>query len=205
MQDTLLDLIRHGEPIGGQRYRGNGADDPLSPTGWTQMRQAIGDTACWDQLISSPMARCRAFAVELAGRLGLPLAIEPDFIEVGMGAWEGRSHAEVAASEPDDYAAFYRDPVGRRPPGAEPLDRLRVRVAAAYERQVSTYPGRRLLIVCHAGVTRAIVGHVLSADAARWYRLRIDYAGLTRIRHGRFGPSIEYLNRRRTNPPALPL
>ena len=28
MRDTLVDLIRHGEPTGGRRYRGNGADDP---------------------------------------------------------------------------------------------------------------------------------------------------------------------------------
>ncbi len=196
MPETLVDLIRHGEPMGGRRYRGNGRDDPLSPTGWIQMREALGETAPWDWIISSPMARCRPFAAELAVRHGLPLVIEPDFIEVGMGAWEGRSHADIAASEPDAHAAFRRDPVGCRPPGAEPLARLLARVASAYERQVSTSPGGHLLIVCHAGVTRAIVGHLLRAEADRWSRLRIDYAGLTRIRHGRFGAGIEYLNRR---------
>ena len=99
MRETLVDVMRHGEPMGGRRYRGNGVDDPLSPVGWTQMRHALGDSAPWDQIISSPMARCRLFASELAGRHGLPLAIEPGFIEVGMGAWEGRSHADIAASE----------------------------------------------------------------------------------------------------------
>jgi probable phosphoglycerate mutase len=197
MRETLVDLIRHGEPTGGRRYRGNGADDPLSPLGWTQMRQALGDAAPWDQILSSPMTRCRLFAAELAGRHRLPLAIEPGFIEVGMGAWEGRAHTEIAAAEPAAYEALQRDPVGCRPPGAEPLDRLLARIARVYERQVTAYPGRHLLIVCHAGVTRAILGHLLRAEAERWYRLRVDYAGLTRIRHGRFGASVEYVNRHR--------
>ena len=30
---TTLDLLRHGEPIGGSKIRGSGVDDPLSPRG----------------------------------------------------------------------------------------------------------------------------------------------------------------------------
>jgi probable phosphoglycerate mutase len=140
------------------------------------------------------MARCREFAVELAGRLGLPLAVEPGLIEIGMGAWEGRSHEDVAAREPAAYRAMYRDPVANRPPGGEPLESFGARIAAAYERQVAAHPGRHLLIVCHAGVMRAVAGHVLAAPAGRWYRLRIDYAGVMRVRHGTHAPSLECLN-----------
>jgi probable phosphoglycerate mutase len=194
MSEVLVDLIRHGEPVGGPRYRGNGTDDPLSPRGWSQMQAALGDAAPWDQIISSPMARCRVFAADLAGRLGRPLVIDPHLIEVGMGAWEGRDRHAVAAEEPERHAAFYRDPVNARPEGAEPLDRLLARVANAYDRHLASHPGRHLLIVCHAGVMRALVGHLLGADARRWYRIRIDYAGLVRVRHGRLGPSIEWVN-----------
>ena len=35
---TRIDLIRHGEPVGGRRYRGQ-IDDPLSEKGWKQMRE----------------------------------------------------------------------------------------------------------------------------------------------------------------------
>ena len=196
MRETLVDLIRHGEPRGGRRYRGNGADDPLSPAGWRQMRAAVGDARPWQQIVSSPMTRCREFASELAGRHGLPLAVEPDLIEVGMGAWEGRTHAEVAAKDPAAFEAFYRDPVGNRPPGGESLADLSRRASNAYNRQVEVHPGRHMLIVCHAGVMRALVGCLLGAEPARWYRLRIDYAGIVRVRHGRFGPSLECVNAR---------
>ena len=194
MPETLVDLIRHGEPRGGRRYRGNGADDPLSTEGWRQMRAALGETCPWEQIVSSPMARCRELACELAGRHGLPLSVEPALMEVGMGTWEGRAHAEVAAEQPAAFAAFYRDPVRNRPPGGESLADLSRRVSGAYDRQVELNPGRHLLIVCHAGVMRALVGHLLGAQPERWYRIRIDYAGIVRVRHGRFGPSLECCN-----------
>ncbi|NEV62578.1 histidine phosphatase family protein [Thiorhodococcus minor] len=197
MRQTQFDIIRHGEPVGGRRYRGGGIDDPLSEAGWRQMWAAIGNEGDWDQIISSPMQRCLAFARALAGRHALPLAADPGFVEIGMGAWEGRAHAEVAAREPEAFAAFYRDPVGHRPPGAEPLNAFSARIATAFDRQMAAYPGRRLLIVCHAGVTRALIGHVLGAKPSAWYRMRIDYAGLSRVRDDGFGPGVEFVNRRR--------
>ena len=38
--ETIIDLIRHGEPVGGQRLRG-AQDDPLSALGWQQMRESV--------------------------------------------------------------------------------------------------------------------------------------------------------------------
>ena len=195
--DTIVDLIRHGEPVGGVMIRGQGVDHPLSPTGWRQMREAVGDTAPWDQVLSSPLARCREFACELASRRGLPLAVEPALREVAMGAWEGRRRPELAREESAAYEAFLRDPVTHRPPGGERLEALEARVARAYRRQIAAYPGRHLLIVCHAGVSRAVIGHLLGAAPLHWYRIRIDYAGVTRIRHGRHGAAIEHVNARR--------
>jgi len=197
MQDTVVDLIRHGEPMGGRMIRGNGCDHPLNSLGWQQMRDAVGDASPWDQIVSSPMARCREFALDLAMRHRLPLAVEPQLREVGMGDWEGRRPMEIAAAEPDAYDAFLRDPVGNRPPGGERLEALQARIGATYDRQIAAWPGRHLLIVCHAGVSRAVIGHLLDAAPAHWYRMRIDYAGVTRIRHGRYGASIECVNARR--------
>ncbi len=196
-EDTIVDLIRHGEPRGGRMIRGQGVDHPLSALGWEQMRRAVGVTGPWDQIISSPMARSREFACELAARHGLPLAVDPELREVAMGDWEGRRPADLAEQEPEVFAKFRRDPVANRPPGGERLEALQARIGRAYNRQVAAYPGRHLLIVCHAGVSRAIVGHVLNADPAHWYRIRIDYAGLTRVRHDRFGTSLEFVNAER--------
>ena len=39
-RETTIDLLRHGEPLGGGRYRGQ-MDDALSEKGWQQMWQAV--------------------------------------------------------------------------------------------------------------------------------------------------------------------
>lgn len=199
--ETLVDLIRHGEPEGGPRYRGNGTDDPLSALGWAQMRQALGDQNPWDEILTSPLRRCRAFAEYLAERHARPLTVESELREVGLGAWEGQTPAEVRARDPQGYAAFYRDPLHRRPPGAEPLEAFVDRVGGAYDALVARRPGAHLLLVVHAGVIRALAGRVLSAAPAGWYRLGIGYAGLMRIRHQEFGPVLEWINARRLPEP----
>jgi probable phosphoglycerate mutase len=40
----------------------------------------------------------------------------------------------------------------------------------------------------------------LDAEDAAWYRMAIDYAGVSRIRHGVFGAAVEYVNARRVRP-----
>jgi probable phosphoglycerate mutase len=161
------------------------------------MHAALGDAHPWDEIVTSPLTRCRDFAEALAERHGLPLATEPELREVGMGAWEGKTPDQVRASDPDAYDAYYRDPVGRRPSGAESLEDLVRRVGNAYDRVVGARPGKHLLMVVHAGVMRALVGRVLLAAPGRWYRLRMDYAGLVRIRHGDYGPVLDWVNAKR--------
>lgn len=197
MRDTFVDLIRHGEPRGGTMIRGIAADHPLSELGWQQMREAVGDAAPWHQIISSPLARCREFAADLAGRHQLPLVVEPQLHEISMGRWEGRRHREIARSEPEAFINFYRDPALHRPPGGETLEGLVARVGPVYDRMVEHYRGRHLLISAHAGVIRGILGHLLKAEPRHWYRMRIDFAGLCRVRHDRFGAGIQYVNARR--------
>lgn len=195
MGETVVDMIRHGEPLGGRRYRGDGVDDPLSDTGWTQMWSSVGDFAGWDAIVTSPMQRCRAFAEALGDRLQRPVSVEPRLREVGMGEWEGRSPAEIMQSEPEAYAAFYRNPVTHRPPGCEPLDAFGRRVAEAFETLLAEQAGSHLLIVAHAGVIRATLGYVLRSDPAAWYRTRVDNAGVTRFRRGDYGNRLDFHNR----------
>ena len=195
MQETLVDFMRHGEPVGGRRYRGDGVDDPLSDTGWQQMWSAIGERVPWQRVVSSPLQRCHAFALALAEKHRLPLSVEQRFREVGQGAWEGLTPDEIVQRDPDAYAAFHQDPCRNRPPGAEPLDGFGQRVAGALEELFSACPGEHVLVVAHAGVIRAALGHVLQADPLAWYRVRVDNAALTRFRRGPYGNKLEFHNR----------
>ena len=183
MSTTLLDYLRHGLPEGGSRYRGHGVDDPLSETGWTQMRATTAALGGWQVVVSSPLTRCAAFAQWLAETHDLPLLIDEDLREVGLGDWEGRTRAELQAERADEYHACYADPVHNRPAGAEPLEAFGTRVATAFQRIAARHAGQRVLVVAHAGVIRATLGHVLAAPPANWYRAAVDNAAISRFAH----------------------
>ena len=180
---TRLDFLRHGQPEGGNRFRGNGVDDPLSTEGWAQMRATAATIDDWQRVVSSPMQRCQAFAAWLSNERALPLSIETDLREVGFGSWEGTSRQELMTERREEYEFFYRDPVNNRPPGAEALADFGQRVGRAFERLLNTYEGERILVVAHAGVIRAAVGHVLASPPERWYRSDVANAALTRFEH----------------------
>lgn len=197
MPDTTIDFLRHGEPVGGRRYRGGGADDPLSEKGWQQMWSAVGEQLPWSHIVTSPLQRCRAFAEALQQKHGLPVEIDARLQEVGLGSWEGRSPDEIIARNEAEYRAFYANPQLNRPPGAEPLEAFGARVAAAMESVLEQHVGRHVLVVAHAGVIRAAVGHVLQSQPLAWYRTRIDNAAFTRFHSGRYGMKLEFHNRDR--------
>jgi probable phosphoglycerate mutase len=181
MSDTIIDLMRHGEPVGGRAYRGHTIDDPLSDKGWQQMRDAVGDNAPWTQIISSPLQRCREFAGELATKHQLPVTILDNLKEVGFGDWEGKHPDQINAENPDNYAAFYADPVNARPPGAEPLGDFIRRTIASFKQLTDQYSGEHLLIVCHAGVIRSIIAYIVHAEPLGMYKIKVDNAGISRI------------------------
>ncbi|OBS08551.1 histidine phosphatase family protein [Acidihalobacter prosperus] len=173
-----IGLLRHGEPVGGRRYRGHGVDDPLSEQGWRQMWAVLEGAGDWSAVVSSPLRRAREFAEAYAGRHNLPLRVEPRLCEIGMGDWEGRRPAEVALSDPAAYTGYYADPIRGMPAGAEPLERFYARVAAALDELSGEGP---ILVVAHAGVVRVAVARALEGSLAAMMRVKVPYAGLSRI------------------------
>jgi len=182
--ETVIDLLRHGEPVGGNRYRGQ-LDDSLSERGWEQMWQAVAGRRGWQQIVSSPLQRCQAFARALAGRHALPVRVDARFAEVGFGEWEGRTVAELDALDPGQVARFLADPVTHRPAGAEPLADFIGRVGRGFDELVSNHAGQSVLLVAHAGVIRAVLGRVLEIPPTALYRIHVANAGITRVRTDR--------------------
>jgi alpha-ribazole phosphatase/probable phosphoglycerate mutase len=181
---TVVDLLRHGEPEGGQMFRGS-VDDPLSPRGWDQMRAAVGDYREWETVISSPLIRCAAFARELAARLDRPLEVVDDFGEISFGVWEGRSVAEVHDADPLALARFWREPVAHPIPGGEPVEAFDRRIGRAWDQLMRRHQGRHVLLIAHGGTIRMVLRRLLEMPIRRIWRIEVPFAALSRIRQHR--------------------
>lgn len=192
--ETIIDLIRHGEPEGGRAFRGHSINDPLTEKGWQQMWDAVGEDAPWDQIVTSPLERCQAFAEALMDVYKIPCTTEENFKEVGFGSWEGRTPDEIKTDNLKEYDAFYHDPVNSRPSGAEDLNDFIKRVKTAYNCTIEKYAGKHILIVAHAGVNRAIIANALHTAPIGLYRIKVNNAGLSRIKHDHLGDHLLYHN-----------
>jgi alpha-ribazole phosphatase/probable phosphoglycerate mutase len=193
-QTTIIDILRHGEPVGGSRYRGH-IDDPLSEKGWQQMRAAVAGRDEWQQIVSSDLSRCAAFARELGERLSVEMELDPGFRELAFGSWEGKSAAELLAADPEGTTAFWSDPINNTPAGAEPLRSFQQRITGAWQTLLERHAGKRLLLVGHAGMMRILLLHTLGLPLESFYRFDPCNASIVRIRvdSGRHGEAYHQL------------
>jgi len=172
--------MRHGEPVGGIRYRGH-IDDPLSDKGWQQMRNAVANHKPWKAIVSSPMLRCVEFAKELATRHNMPMSIDERIKEISWGQWEGSSPEELNQHDPLTVTRALRNPSIHRPADAENVADFQRRVIDAWRDITNQYRNQHILLIAHAGVIRAIITFVLNAPAEHMFRIHVPNASITRI------------------------
>ncbi|MBP8284764.1 MAG: alpha-ribazole phosphatase family protein [Chromatiaceae bacterium] len=183
-----IDLLRHGETLGGSRFRGR-LDDPLTERGWDRMWAAVrppdggGEgVPVWDGIVTSPLARCADFARALSERESIPLRLDPRLAELDFGDWEGQTAADLMASDAEALGRFWADPVAHPPPSGEPLLAFQGRVLTAWDELLRQDRGDRTLVISHGGVIRVILCQVLGYPLGRLLELDVGHASLTGIR-----------------------
>lgn len=181
----LIGLLRHGEVEGGSRFRGH-TDDALTSVGLQQMRAATAG-GHWDRVISSPLARCAAFANVFARQHSMPLTFDARLKEIHFGAWEGRTAAELMQTDADALARFWAHPFDDPPPGGEPPTQFQARVLDAWKDIVAGHTGQRVLVVTHGGVIRMLLCQVTGVPAARLQEFMVGHGQLHGVRIGRDG------------------
>jgi 2,3-bisphosphoglycerate-dependent phosphoglycerate mutase len=141
---TTLLLVRHGETDWNAEGRLQGQTDrPLNEFGRRQARRLADELA--DQeleaIYSSDLVRARETAEIVAGRLGLPVNLDPDLREKDWGTWEGLTALER------DRVEF----VG------ESTEAHQERILRALRRISGEHDdGGRVLVVTHGGSMRRV-------------------------------------------------
>jgi probable phosphoglycerate mutase len=198
-------LVRHGVTTWNREGRFQGQlDPPLDPLGEVEAR-ALADRLVREErdrlaIASSPLRRAADTAAILADALArhgraAEVRLEPGLMEIGQGEWEGRTHAELAISDPQHYRAWARSGGLREPPGAEPLPQAADRATEALLRLVTDVHGHETLCcVSHGGVLRLATGRLTGMpDTAAW-QLDVDNASLSVLRRVNGGWQIEAWN-----------
>lgn len=184
----IVDLLRHGQPEGGEVLRGR-LDHPLSELGWQQMDKAAGPVA-WSAIISSPLQRCRAFAEKLSAARDIPLHIDQNWQEIDYGDWDGlplQEWREVAAPQ---FKEFRNNLAKLVPPGGEAYLPFRDRVLAALQNLAQKPDGSHVLLITHGGVMRVVLPTVLGMPLNRTNPLHIPFACFSRIELSVLGEQV---------------
>jgi probable phosphoglycerate mutase len=157
--------IRHGLTDWNVAGRLQGAQDiPLNATGRAQAEAngaalaahlaAIGRDPASFRWVSSPLVRARETMERIRRAAGLDPTghdVEKDLREVGYGIFEGMTHAEIEAADPEAEDALLNDKWHYCPPRGESYVMLGERVA----RWWATTEGD-MVIVSHGGTFRAL-------------------------------------------------
>ncbi len=180
---TRLLLIRHGEPELTQALLGK-TDSPLSPLGYQQLTACFEYIGSFDQLISSPLSRCKNFALDLSEQLNCDIGIEPQLREYDFGDWDGKTFQELQQTQTEAIAAFFADPANNTPPNGETLQQFSQRVETAALTLLEAYSEKKIVVLCHAGVIRTLVAWCLGMEylsGHQFHRFAIDYASITEL------------------------
>ena len=179
---TRIDIIRHGEPEGGEVFRGR-TNHLLTSKGRFQFAQRlVRHDAEWTHIISSPMSRCQESAETIAQKGGVSCVIDPRWIEIDYGDWEDRLIADVMSAEYECMQQLWQAPMNFCAPQGESVPDLQARVIEAWDSLISQHQGEHVLVVTHGGVMRVLAQHLLSLAPEAMNRLSIPYAGFMRFR-----------------------
>ncbi|WP_406189892.1 bifunctional RNase H/acid phosphatase [Streptomyces anulatus] len=198
---ATLVLLRHGETAltPEKRFSGSGGTDPeLSATGRGQAERAAEHFAALgtvQELVSSPLRRCRETAAAVADRLGLDVRIDEGLRETDFGAWEGLTFGEVRERYADDLTAWLASPDTAPTGGGESFAQVAERVAAARDRIVARYAGRTVLLVTHVTPIKTLVRLALGAPPEALFRMELSAASISTVAHYADGnASVRLLN-----------
>jgi broad specificity phosphatase PhoE len=145
-----------------------GAGDGLDQAG---RERVIRSARTWPKELRATCAPEPA-CVETAALLGLDAAVDGDLHDWDLGAWAGKSLAQVAQESPAALERWATDPDFAAHSG-ESLQHLRSRVTKWLDRlEGEAHP--RLVTVAPAAVVRAVLLSVLDAPPATFWRLDLE-------------------------------
>ncbi|MBC8284872.1 MAG: alpha-ribazole phosphatase [Nitrospinae bacterium] len=189
-------LFRHGETANAKEVCFNGHYDVgLSEAGQKQFENwaTILKKENFKAVYSSDLKRTRNSAQCIAKEHGLEPVAFPELRELSFGTWEGMSVSEVETTYPGEMKERMHSVATFQADGGETYPQLQARVIPRFEEIVARHSNDQIVLVCHGGVNRVILGHLLGIPIDKIFRIHQDYAALNVIQYYDKEPIVEYI------------
>ena len=193
---TTIVLVRHGrtELTEARKISGGDGDDPsLSAAGNSDAEKvahalkAIGSQGSWQRIapisavVTSPMKRARETAEIIAEGFGLQVTDNENLREISFGDWDGLSHEEAQAHDPELWNSW-RGSWEVSPPNGESLEVFDQRLQLAREQIVERHSGKTVVVVAHVMPIRGFLRWAFDAAAAAYWRPQVAPCSISIIR-----------------------
>jgi len=189
-------LFRHGETANSKEVCFNGHYDVgLSEKGQQQFQHwaDILKQKNIKAIYSSDLQRTRKSAQIIGREHGLDPVAYPELRELSFGTWEGMSVSAVESTYPGQIKERMKSVATFQADGGETYPQLQARVVPKYEEIVARHTDDQIAMVCHGGVNRVILSHLLGIPLDKIFRIHQDYAALNIIQYYDNEPVVEYI------------
>lgn len=169
MEMTEFTVFRHGQTADNlARILQGHRDTPLDDVGRLQARCAGMRIkgGHYDALFSSDLLRAFETAQIIGAAVGLEPVPEKRLREWHLGELEGRNVKELLERYPDIINCFNVESGDLPVPGGESHGTFEKRVTGCLDALADAFVGKKVILVTHGGVMRAIFKHIVGPTAA---------------------------------------
>lgn len=175
-------LIRHGETEWNSTLKFQGITDiKLSARGRRQAASLAARLTALkpEAFYASDLVRAYETAKIISSQHGMPVETVPGLRELNFGAWEGLTIAEIQKLFADEIKQWWDNPFSIRIPGGETYSELIERSVNSMKEIVAKHSDGQVVVVCHGGPIRSIVGSVLEMNLGKYWRLGLHNGSLS--------------------------
>jgi broad specificity phosphatase PhoE len=177
-----ITFIRHAESAANAAGIWNGrSDGPLSEEGHTQLK-ALGERLAnsgFDVVVSSPLERARRTAAAFSD----DVVLDPEFVEIDLGRWDGWTTEEVQSQDPAALRTAISERTSPMGTTGETLNEAGERVLNAVDKLVATLPDESsAAVVTHGGLLQTILHQYLPGGTHRAH-VFVGNTAITTIRY----------------------
>ena len=163
LQPTCFGLVRHGTTLWNEKKMIQGQQDsPLSPAGQQEAarwgRKLVPYS--WQRILCSDLGRAQETSELINQTLNLPIHRDERLREQNWGEWTGMTLAGIREQQLKQLEKQVRSGWLFKPTGGESREAVLKRSLAALENAHTSWPGEKILIVCHEGVIKCLLYHL---------------------------------------------